>query len=296
MNSGTEEMPSEVGNAQQLYNGLEQSSPDEHAVVSWIGYESPGLKTVFRDEHAINGSWALAYALDGHRETIEAHHEDGGTTVNVNAHSYGTNTAARALTSTTHPVDTYSMYGSARIPEHAAEHASDLNVARTDEGRPAVYATDAKTDWLSDAGRSPGVRQDPTDENFGAYVFSSDGMGHPPGYPVSGHYQNFDAQDEHGYLERDSQAFEALWMINDGRGDEVDEVTEATVEYYQYLFDQHIEEIKNNPARRVTAYEVELGGGNINTWRLEVRLCIWSTNTTLTRTTVLRRRARDANL
>lgn len=260
MGSGTDAMPSEVGNAQQLYNGSRRDTSNEHAVVAWIGYESPGLKTVFRDEHAVDGSWALAYALDGHRETMDAHREDGGTTVNVNAHSYGTNTAARALTHTTHPVDTYSMYGSAGIPEGVAQHASDLNVTTTDEGRPAVYATDASTDWLSDVGRSPGVRQDPTDTGFGAYVFSSDGMGHPPGYPVSGHYQNFAAAEEYGYLERDSQAFEALSLINDGRGDEVDEMTDATVEYYQDLFDRHVEEVANNPGRQVTAYRVELGG------------------------------------
>lgn len=260
MGSGTDEMPSEVGNAQQLYNGSRRDTSNEHAVVAWIGYESPGLKTVFRDEHAVDGSWALAYALDGHRETMDAHREDGGTRVNVNAHSYGTNTAARALTHTTHPVDTYSMYGSAGIPEGVAQHASDLNVTTTDEGRPAVYATDASTDWLSDVGRSPGVRQDPTDTGFGAYVFSSDGMGHPPGYPVSGHYQNFAAADEYGYLERDSQTFEALSLINDGRGDEVDEITDANVEYYQDLFDRHVEEVANNPGRQVTAYRVELGG------------------------------------
>jgi len=43
-------------------------------------------------------------------------------------------------------------------------------------------------------------------------------------------------------------------------GDEVDEIKDATVEYYQHLFDRNVEEIANNPAGRVTACEVELGG------------------------------------
>lgn len=197
---------------------------------------------------------------------MDAHREADETTVNINAHSYGTNTAARALTSTTHPVDTYSMYGSAGIPENVAEHTSDLNVATTDEGRPAVYATNASTDTLSGKGRwtlSPVFgekRLDPTDEDFGAYVFSSDGMGNPPGYPVGGHSQNFRAADEYGYLDEESQTLEALAMINDGRGDEVDEMTKATVEYYEYLFEEHIEEIIRNPAGQADAYKVEFEG------------------------------------
>lgn len=263
MGSGTDEMSNEVDNAQYLYDGLEDNSQNEHAVVSWIGYDSPGYGTVLGEGKADDGSWALAYALDGYRETMDARGKE--TRVNVNAHSYGTNTASYALTRTAHAVDTFTMYGSAGIDADAAEHASDLEVAETSEGRPAVYATDAGNDGLSDLGKNLSGRADPSDTAFGAYVFSSDGTGNPPGYPVDGHYQTFDAADEYGYRDEESQAYESLWRINDGRADEVDVKTESTVEYYEDLFDQHVEtkmvgEYRGNTYYPGTEYEVSLNG------------------------------------
>lgn len=91
------------------------------------------------------------------------------------AYSYGTNTASYALTRATHAVDTFTMYGSAGIDAQAAEHAWDLKVAETSAGRPAVYATDAGKDGTSDIGKNLSGRADPTETDFGAYVFSSDG-------------------------------------------------------------------------------------------------------------------------
>lgn len=272
MFSDTEGMSDEVRGAQHLYNGLEDSS-NEHAVVSWIGYDSPGYGTVLGEGKADNGSWALAYALDGYRETTKAHHEDGDTRVNVNAHSYGTNTATYALSRTTYDVDTYTMYGSAGIDAGAAEHASELNVAKTDEGRPAVYATDANNDSTSDIGKTLSGRADPTDTDFGAYVFSADGTGNPPGYPIDGHSQIEEAAGEYGYRDRNSQVYESLLLINDDSADEVDLMTESTVEYYEGLFDQHVEtkmagQYRGNTYYPGTEYEVSLDG---ETQRVETR-------------------------
>lgn len=248
MKSGTHNMPDEVSNAQTLYDDQAENSSQEHAVVSWIGYDSPGYGTVAFDGKADDGSWGLAYALDGYQHTMDANHPDGDTRVNVNAHSYGTATAAYALTRTSHNVDTFTMYGSAGIPEDAAKHASDLNVARTDQGRPAVYATDASQDEVSDLGRDISWRTDPTEGAFGAYTFSSEGMGDPPGKPVADHYQQIDTNGEYGYRDSDSQTLEALQRINDGRGDEVDEVTDASAEHYENFFDQNVDLKYTNPA------------------------------------------------
>lgn len=265
MKSDAGDMPERVNDAQGLYDGLNQNSEDSHAVVSWIGYDSPNATNVLGDGRAEDGSWALAYALDGYRETMNA--EDRETRINVNAHSYGTSTAAYALTRTTHYVDTYSMYGSAGIPDSAAEHASDLRVARTEEGRRAVYATDAASDGTSNMGRFWSFRADPTDEDFGAYTFSSDSMGNPPGYPVSGHGQSYDDEDDkYGYLDEEGQAFESLWRIMDGRADEIDEKTDTTKDYYDQLFDQHVEprttfsDYRGNTYSVDTDYDVDLGG------------------------------------
>lgn len=261
MNSNTADMGKEVDNAERLHSALENGTQD-HAVVSWVGYDSPGYKTVFRDEHASDGQWALAYELDGYRETMDAQGKD--TTANVNAHSYATNTAARALTVTTHDVDNYTMYGSAGIPKNVVEHASELNVAQQENGEPAVYATDAAADGWSGVGRSPGVRQDPTDEDFGAHTFSSDGMGYPPGYPVGGHGQSIESPDEYGYLDRDSQAFESIIRIMDGRGEEIGEIAvDVDPDYYEYLFDEHIDEVKERDDWHhtyVDGYDVTIGG------------------------------------
>lgn len=181
-------------------------------------------------------------------------------------HSYGTNTASYALTRTEHAVDTFTMYGSAGIDAGAAEHVSDLNVTETSEGRPAVYATDAGNDGTSDVGKNLSGRADPTDTDFGAYVFSSDGTGNPAGYPVSGHNQTFDDDAAlYGYRDRNSQAYESLVLINDGQADEVDLMTEATVQYYEDLFDHHVEtKVVGDYQGRTyvpgTEYLVSLGG------------------------------------
>lgn len=248
MYSGTHNMPNEVSKSQDLYDGLSRNSSQDYAVISWIGYDSPDLTSVAFDGKADDGSWGLAYALDGYRDTVDAQDPDAETRVNVNAHSYGTATAAYALTRTRHDVDTFSMYGSAGIPEDAAKHASDLNVARTDEGRPAVYATDASQDGTADLGRDVSWRADPTDGAFGAYTFSSEGMGDPQGKPVADHSQQLGGTGEYGYRDKKSQAYEALSLINEGHGDEVDEVTDATAEHYEKFFDQHVDLNYTNPA------------------------------------------------
>lgn len=242
MNSNTDDMGDEVLRAQGLYEGQAASGQD-HAVVSWIGYDPPtdddtlsSGESVRHDVHAERGGWALAHELDGYQETMQ-YHEGRVPTVHVNSHSYGTNTVAHALTESRHNVDSVAMYGSAGIPDSVAEDASDLNVELLEgTDRPAVFATESSSDGLAGWGRTTD-RIDPTDSDFGAFVFSSegDGLGGVDGRRVDDHNQTFfgqrrdddwveDPSDpwEYGYLDVDSQSYEALVMIMDGRADEID--------------------------------------------------------------------------
>lgn len=243
MNSNTERMSDEVRRAQGLYEGQAESGQN-HAVVSWIGYEAPddddtmnSGESVFHDTHAERGGWALAHELDGYQETMQ-YHEGSQPNVHVNSHSYGTNTVAHALTETRHNVDSVAMYGSAGIPEDVASDASDLNVENLEgTDSPAVFATETSSDEWGYIGRRGEGRLDPTDSDFGAFVFSSegDGLGGVDGRKVNGHNQTFyeerkedewveDPSDPwpHGYLDVNSQSYEAIVMIMDGRADEID--------------------------------------------------------------------------
>jgi hypothetical protein len=225
MTSGTHNMSGEAGHAQNVFDGQIAHDPfGNNAVVSWIGYDSPDYLTVFSDGDAERGAVALSGFLDGIHETRSRAGEP--PQVNVMAHSYGTNTSATALTLTEHPVDHYIMYGSAGLDKDHLANASDLNVARDEGGAVQVYATDAELDPLSGIGRwgSWFSRIDPTDDDFGAIEFSSDGGGNVPGHPVGDHGQYLDAQDAWGYVEPGSQAFNSIIMIVEGEGGRISPV------------------------------------------------------------------------
>lgn len=224
MGSGTHNMTTEVERA----DGLHEELGNTHAVVSWVGYDAPEAPEtssypgdwveVLSNEKAEQGGWALAHSINGYHQTMEG--QDRESILRINAHSYGTNTAAYALTRTDQPVDSYTMFGSAGIPEDVASNASDLNVKETEEGNPAVYATESKEDQWAGIGRwGAANRIDPTDSEFGAYVFSSDGYGNVPGEPVTDHRQNFFGEggpDDYGYLDENSQSANSILKIMEG--------------------------------------------------------------------------------
>ncbi|WP_309080631.1 alpha/beta hydrolase [Zhihengliuella sp.] len=234
MGSGTHNMDGEVDNAQGVYNGL----TGDRAVVTWLGYDSPdkpgwyGLESgttsteVLRNDHANTGGMQLAHFLDGFHETRD-HHGDVPTT-NVIAHSYGTTTAAAGLTQTEHAVDRYVMYGSAGIDPKVADHASDFNVKRNDEGRPQVYATMAYDDPWAALGQIASERLSPTAEEFGAYTFSSDGEGNVPGKVGNVHDQATSPEDDDwGYLEERGQSYNSITRILDGKAESIDYIDES---------------------------------------------------------------------
>lgn len=227
MGSGTHNMTDEVDRAELLSGQAE----GDHAVISWVGYDAPASPDttsyfpdwgeVLSDNKADEGGWALAHSINGFNNTMEG--QDREAILRINAHSYATNAAAHALTRVDQPVDSFTMYGSAGIPVSVAWSAEDLEVKETSEGRPAVYATEADEDttarwgyWLG------GGRVNPTDDEFGAYVFSSDGEGNVPGAPVTDHRQNFwegGEPEDYGYLDEGSQSLNSILMIMDGQAD-----------------------------------------------------------------------------
>ncbi|MHA7200174.1 alpha/beta hydrolase [Arthrobacter alkaliphilus] len=128
-----------------------------NAVVSWVGYETPGMvqdynMEVFAGDKAWAGSDKLAATLDGFHVTRDLGNGEGVPKVNVLAHSYGTTTAAYALTKTMQNVDTVTFFGSAGIDPSVVPGASALHVAPGADGTPAVYATQASRDLLAPAG------------------------------------------------------------------------------------------------------------------------------------------------
>lgn len=234
MSSGTHNMSGEVAMAQGFYNDLADDD-QEHAQVAWVGYDAPTMRDaitpeddVWEDDKAEAGGYALAHELDGYNETMAEQGRD--TTVSLNTHSYGSNTGAHALTTVEHNVDMWMIYGSSGIPPHVAETAEDVSVNSDADGNPAVYATEAPDDNTAGLGRS-NHRIDPTDQEFGAQVFASDGVsGNIEGEPTDGHSRFFSdwgareffLGERFGYWEPDSQSYNTSLVILEGRADEVD--------------------------------------------------------------------------
>lgn len=187
-----------------------------HAVVSWIGYETPTLDSTKRDfggsdsvlsnSLAAKGAGRLASELDA-LHTTRALGQSGLPRIAVAAHSYGTTVSSYALTETQYNVDSVTFTASAGIDSSVVSSANDLHV-KSSEGHQNVYATQASADFIASIGRNTdphflglllsGVSSDPSginygetrelqtipqnhrvnpDSNFGAIRYSSDGNG-----------------------------------------------------------------------------------------------------------------------
>jgi pimeloyl-ACP methyl ester carboxylesterase len=166
------------------------SVADSFSIVSWIGYRAPGVIEVPGQDRAHAGGANLASFLDGI-------HDSRGTaprSVTVLGHSYGSTTAAEALSQTRHRVDSFATYGSVGLtnsttPEH-------LNVDR-------VYATEGAEDHTARFGRIG--RTDPRDlpevDTFSAEAASGSKA-------VTGHDMYPDRGV--GYLSRDATAQQTI--------------------------------------------------------------------------------------
>lgn len=235
MGSGTHKMHEEVTTSEQLHLDLQKNGDGSHAVVSWVGYDPPAGLTdqgdsasVWRDDRANAGGWDFAYALDGFQETrTELGNDPNDFTINVHAHSYGTNMSAHALTRIDHEIDAVAFYGSSGIPESVAEHASDFKVAVDGDGQPMVFASESTHDTTAPWGRLVFLpRQDPTAEDFGAREYYS-GHQHDGDATnladVTGHSRTEDENDPeiYGYLDPDTAHYDNLEAILTGNHHEI---------------------------------------------------------------------------
>ncbi|MFE4951750.1 alpha/beta hydrolase [Leifsonia sp. NPDC056665] len=161
------------GAARNLYD--EQNRLDRgrsHAVVGWLGYDTPDLVSVNTPALAQDGSWRFANELDGTHATRAAQPGVPFPYVSVVAHSYGTTMAADALTRVKHTVDSFTMLGSAGIDTEVVSSLSDLEVKQAG-GRPSIFTTAAELDFLAPFGSAMGGRAEPNPEalsNLGTAV------------------------------------------------------------------------------------------------------------------------------
>jgi hypothetical protein len=223
--------------AKNLYTQQNLVDDRTHGVVAWLGYDTPDLVTVNNPVAAQNGSWRFAAELDGTYAARTAR----PAYVSVLAHSYGTTMAADALTRTKHPVDSFTMLGSAGIDTQVVTSLSDLHVKQA-SGSAAIYTTAATLDYLAPFGSTVGGRAEPNPEAAfspaaaaatavlvmppkvmgGAQSFSSEGAVLPDGdvlKPTKGHsalggtpaendpnLMNGIAPVGHGYLDPGTEA------------------------------------------------------------------------------------------
>lgn len=138
------------------------------AAIAWIGYHPPmptiAAGEVLFDERARTGAENLSRDI----QALQLVRNAGGADLELSvvAHSYGTDVATLALQ--TAQADHLILLGSAGIST-AIEQASDLNVPAGQ-----VFASQAIRDEWAPVGQLFSGREDPTTQDFGARVFSSE--------------------------------------------------------------------------------------------------------------------------
>lgn len=250
MNSRASDLAGWADGCQNILNEQNRVDSSNHALVAWIGYATPNLEATESDFTSTNsvlmntlaqqGSDRLAAELDAARTTLR-----GSGRLNVVAHSYGTTTAAYALTKTRFDVDSVTLVASAGIDSKAVPHAGALHV-KAHKNRASVFSTQASADRIATIGRTvkPDIldsvlksitRIDVTsvsannrvnpDSAFGAQPFSSEGtesadgdllatLGHDTigsgGLPV------VSAAKGHGYFDKHTESLRNIALLSTG--------------------------------------------------------------------------------
>jgi hypothetical protein len=220
LGASTKDMVGWADSAENLQK--EQSSVDsgppgarrEHAVVAWIGYETPptgGPQVMF------NGlAEAGATKLDASIAGVQVTRGDAAT-VNVAGHSYGTTTSSIALTQIERPVDTYVTLGSAGLPAHI-DQASDLNAQRVFAGQatdsPAIVPGSGDG-WAWFGRLSWEHPVNPVGDGFGAEVFGVDGGDGLVAVRDHGTH----TADNTGYLDVGTESLRNVALATTGQGD-----------------------------------------------------------------------------
>jgi hypothetical protein len=221
MGTSTEDMTGwarSAGNIQFMQDQLEPGN--SHAVVAWIGYKTPpipltqGGPEVLDTRLADVGARKLDTALAGFAATRGS----GGAQLNVVAHSYGTTTAAIALTAPGVHVDSFVSLGSAGLSP-SIDSASDLNAGRVFAGQAQEVIPlleSGKGDAWAGMGRAFGNHPvNPVDPSFGARTFGTDtGVG---GNPVNDH--SVHTSSGNGYLDQGTESLTNVAAATTGQED-----------------------------------------------------------------------------
>lgn len=218
-----------VDTASAVYKEQDIPGGGKHATVAWIGYESPQLSqtidlnpvdnftfnsdSVLRPDKAYRGGLVLADFYDGLNVTksantdIPAHGADptdayNDPFVSLTAHSYGTTTAAVAMTQSRTKVDNTVFYDSAGVdlPSVVQEWQGKWQVESRGDQQNIFFTNVAPNESVvARSGAFGGGRVVPQEWDLrGATEFSSRG-----GFDASGNY--LEDADEHGLFERNGK-------------------------------------------------------------------------------------------
>jgi hypothetical protein len=195
-----------------LYKQQKRMDALPHMVVAWIGYEPPGVDSVLHGDKAKAGGRRLAAELDGQWAADSILGGNPHPFTAVVGHSYGTTVASNAISDLTHKVQSVVFVASAGV-EGGYGGVKNLQV---EGGLDHVYATQSSQDGIAGMGQAYSGRADPTDDRYGARVFSSEGDAAERLKPTDGHDVlgkgsdrgtfNEHATDGHGYFDRGTEA------------------------------------------------------------------------------------------
>ena len=222
------------------------SEGTQHAVVTWLGYDTPGDPKsgdfgVLNSQSAIAGARLLAREING-LDIVRAQSSLPFPARSIAAHSYGTTVASIALKSVDIPVDSFVMMGSAGLDTSQVESLDQLHVKEVSTGQLAIYTTHASGDQLAPAGAALSGRGQPNPEastvfgwqNYspvygGAISFSSEGDeasgqrrtdGHSlVGRGIDPEFLGLGASTGHGYLDPFTQSLNGVARITSGKID-----------------------------------------------------------------------------
>lgn len=198
----------------------------DHAVVAWIGYRTPPVPgstnsdfSVLDNRDAEVGAKALNNTLSG----FDAVRAGDGVAVNVVAHSYGTTTAALALSHPGTHVSTFVSIGSAgmprSVPDAAAIHADHVYAGQARNVIPWVEPHMGDEWAWTGRDYSTSHPGNPVDPSFGATTFGADGS---PGLKgVTDHATDVPGTGT-GYLDPGT---ESLWNIANATTGHADNLT-----------------------------------------------------------------------
>ncbi len=170
--------------------------------------------------------------------------------ISVIGHSYGTTTAANALTLVKHDVDAFVMLGSAGLDTAQVPSLQALGVIDRWGAGQEIYTAHASADQLAPLGLvtsgrgnpNPGLKYENNLNYEGAGQFSVEGFATPDGefykptdghsvigestpwYDVLGHGKNaagFEASEGRGYMDKDTQSIHNASAVSLGLGDRV---------------------------------------------------------------------------